>query len=192
MIPKDADAFSMKSGKFMEAGNENTPDYLDVSFKASGDGITIYDGSFDVNEFRNELEVQGYEKGDCEGVETWEIEYGTYLIAMIDGKIVSGEESDVKSCIEVVNGGQDSFYVNEEVKTLLGELSYTDRVEVNMVSGHSSAVLRRGPHLGRCWTTTRKDGTYRGFLSTRMVKLPKMLLTLLKVPWEALNVRIGI
>lgn len=140
MIPKNVEIFTVVSGEFIETGAEHIPDYLhinpeDVKFGASGVGVTIYEGSFDSDAITGKLEDLSYEDDDYKGVEVWKDEQGNGWVALVEDKIVDGEESKVRNCIEVVKGEMESFYSNEDVTILLDELEYVDRVEITVTSG---------------------------------------------------------
>lgn len=140
MIPGDASRLSVSSGAKLRAEDWETPEELDidedaVKYVASGGGVNIYDGSFNLEDVRDELEDRDYEEDKYKGVEVWESEdeYGEDdWVAFLGGKILTGQEPDVEKCIEVVEEGDDSFVKNEDAKRVLDRLKYNDQVRISI------------------------------------------------------------
>jgi YHS domain-containing protein len=150
MVPADAKTFCLVKGEAFEEGGifpepGSIPDYLDIEFDeieyvASYGGLglyvpnygmlTIYSGDFDLQGVRTKLEQRLFDLGEYRGVEIWENAgyYGTKLVALLEGKIIDGDENSVKKCVDVITGRENSLYTNENAKTLVDKLRYADLV----------------------------------------------------------------
>lgn len=134
MIPENSEYFSVESGEYIEGMDGNVPDYLDnvsnIEFTAGGPDVTIWSGSFSMDDVRDYLNNRDFNKSEYKNVETWE--RNGQWIAIKDGKIINGNESNVKNCIETMRGELDSLYDNEDARTLLDKLRYEDLVQINL------------------------------------------------------------
>lgn len=66
----------------------------------------LYEGDFDLDGVRNELEDRDYDDDEYKGVEVWK-DYE--WVALMGNLIITGSEEAVKDCIKVIKEGEDSL-----------------------------------------------------------------------------------
>jgi hypothetical protein len=97
----------------------------DVDRVADGDTVKILEGSFDLDQVRQELEANGYEADRYKEIDTWEKSHADIeAVALVsESCIVVGSSMDrVKDCIDVIKGNADSLGDDKEVSEIVGRL----------------------------------------------------------------------
>jgi hypothetical protein len=83
-----------------------------MSYIARAGGITILGGKFDLEDVRDELDDAEFDKDDYKGVELWTGE--DEAVAISGDKVLYGDKDNVKDCIKVMKGDQQSVYDDDE------------------------------------------------------------------------------
>jgi len=127
----------------------------DVDRVADGDTVKILEGSFDLDQVRQELEANGYEANRYKEIDTWEKSRADIeAVALVsESCIVVGSSIDrVTDCIDVIKGDADSLSDDEDVSEVVDRLPTGLLVAVRTGdSGVGSEAYG--------WSTTKKDSS---------------------------------
>ena len=99
--------------------------------------VSLYEGDFDLDDARGWLESNDYDEKDYMGVEVWEeVDSDGRSVALMSGLIIAGEiGDDVKDCIDVIEGGEDSLYDDRDIKDVADRLPSGFFATVDLDSG---------------------------------------------------------
>ncbi|MDY6835852.1 MAG: hypothetical protein SVY53_13730 [Chloroflexota bacterium] len=111
----------------------------DVDRFATG-GVLVFEGDFDFDEVRAQLEESEYSQGEYNGVEIWT---GTGLwegivVAIVSGRIITADTDSVEACIDVIEDGESSVYDSEDAKDVM------DRLPRGMMVGYGQEATLSG------------------------------------------------
>jgi TATA-box binding protein (TBP) (component of TFIID and TFIIIB) len=86
-------------------------DYIN-HYMTTASGITILRGKFDLEDVRDELDDADFDKDDYKDVELWLGE--SEAVAISGNRVIYGLEDNVKGCIKVMKGSEESIYEGDE------------------------------------------------------------------------------
>jgi hypothetical protein len=96
-------------------------DIDDTNYEAAAGSITILGGKFDLENVRDELDDAEFDKDDYKGVELWTGE--DEAVAISGDKVLYGDKDNVKECIKVMKGDQQSVYDdNDDFREVIDKL----------------------------------------------------------------------
>lgn len=96
-------------------------DLDNINGLASAEDVSLFDGGFDLDDVRDELDSQGFDEGEYEGVEVWESPYGGW-VALVENLIILGHQDGVKNCIDVVRGAEGSLGDTRDAEDMMDKL----------------------------------------------------------------------
>lgn len=93
-----------------------------IMYIGTASGIMILGGKFDLEDVRDELDDAEFDKDDYKGVEFWLGEDNT-AVAISGDKVICGDKGDVRDCIKVMKGDQQSVYDgNDDFREVIDKL----------------------------------------------------------------------
>lgn len=104
--------------------------------------FTILKGDFDLEQVREKLKETGFDEGEYKGEEMWELDNGAGYdsdprVALLEGRIILGNEGGVKGCIKVMKEGDSSLMEKADIKDVVDRIPaglYVD-LEKNALAG---------------------------------------------------------
>jgi hypothetical protein len=123
----------LKGTELPDSGIEPEMDEVDAMAMAmpampggeSMDYLMLMEGSFDSGDLADELDTVGWDNATYSGVDIWVMEaFGGFSMAMAlwDDLLAAGTEDMVKDCIDVIEGGEDSLYDNDDFRDVADRL----------------------------------------------------------------------
>ena len=111
----------------------------DVHRFATG-GVLVFEGDFNFDEVRSQLEESDYSQGEYNGVEVWS---GTgsgegIAVALLSGRIITADGDGVEECIDVIKNGEPSVYDSDDAKDVM------DRLPNGMMVGYGHDATLSG------------------------------------------------
>lgn len=97
-------------------------DSSDVSVSASGGGLSLYQGDFDLAEVRHELEDRDYSEYEYKDVEVWQKPHGNEWVALMNGFIVIGTKESVQECLTVIREETGSLSDRQDARDVMDRL----------------------------------------------------------------------
>jgi hypothetical protein len=97
-------------------------DSSDVSLSASGGGLGLYEGDFDLVEVRYELEDRDYSEYEYKDMEVWQKPHGNEWVALMDGLIVIGSKESVQDCLTVIKEDAGSLSDRQDATDVMARL----------------------------------------------------------------------
>lgn len=82
--------------------------------------VTLFDGEFDVGSMASTLEQEAGPAYEYKGIAVWRTDHGS--AAIVDGIVITGNETHVQRCLDVAKGESASAFDNENVRGLLDHL----------------------------------------------------------------------
>ena len=96
-------------------------DLDNINGLASAEDVSLFDGGFDFDDIRDELNSQGFDEDEYEGVEVWESPYGGW-VALVENLIIMGHQDGVKDCVDVVGGTEGSLGDTRDAEDIMDRL----------------------------------------------------------------------
>ena len=96
-------------------------DLGNINALASAEDVSLFDGGFDFDDIRDELNSQGFDEDEYEGVEVWESPYGGW-VALVENLIIMGHQDGVKDCVDVVGGTEGSLGDTRDAEDIMDRL----------------------------------------------------------------------
>ncbi len=91
------------------------------SFVMAGEMVVLMQGQFDLEEVRTQMEEDGADKDEYQGVEVWKT-FG-FAWALVDSNLViMASDDDAEDCIDVIKGNSKSLYEEADVSADMGKL----------------------------------------------------------------------
>ena len=97
-------------------------DSSDVGLSASGGGLSLYEGDFDLVEVRYELEDRDYSEYEYKDVEVWQKPRGNEWVALMNGLIVIGSKESVQDCLTVIREEAGSLSDRQDARDVIDRL----------------------------------------------------------------------
>jgi hypothetical protein len=97
-------------------------DSSDVSLSASGGGLSLYEGDFDLVEVIYELEDRDYNEYEYKDVEVWQKPHGNEWVALMDDLIVIGSKDAVQDCLTVIKEDAGSLSDRQDARDVMDRL----------------------------------------------------------------------
>jgi TATA-box binding protein (TBP) (component of TFIID and TFIIIB) len=117
-------------------------DIGDLNYLAAADDITIHLGKFDLEDVRDELDDADFVKEEYKGVEFWLDGYDK-AVAISGDKVIYGYKDDVRDCIKVIKGSEESVYEgDDDFRAVIDKLpgGIKTLVETSGLSSYSGAA----------------------------------------------------
>lgn len=120
------DSYSDRLNEEYDTEEELGASLDEVTGVATNGEVVLVKGTFQLDDIRDNLEDQDYDKDEYKDVETWEStdEGDETAVAFIDKSliIIGQTMGDVEDCIDAIKGGGTSLYEDEGLKDMVDRL----------------------------------------------------------------------
>ncbi len=129
-------------------GNDSVSNSINGLCVVSPSNIWMFEGDFTLDQLLGSTSNGSYNYGG------FNVQYGAYnsSIVLINSTAINGDDEDVRSCIDVVNGNVSSLYGNADIKSILNRLPIGYELDVWIMDNESASENISGLLLaGASW-----------------------------------------